>query len=216
MSSENTEIRLQIYNDLREQIFKGSLKNGMRLIETRLAQKYHVNKAHVRSVLLELQKQGLVQHIPMKGFVVIGVSKADLLEVAKIREMLESAIFDDFLKRASDEDLSEVMLYTKRKIAFLQAELKQEAHKETLATFDKIYSCTSYQRMAHMLIEYREYINIMIQLAFDMPDDVEKTIQNSTLLYHVFEKRDYELCKKWVEIRYENLVFKINHSSVFQ
>ena len=216
MNSENSEIRLRIYNDVREQIFTRKLKNGTRLVETRLAQEYHVNKAHIRSVLLELEKQGLVQHIPMKGFVVVGVSKADLLEIAKIREMLESAIFDDFLKRASNEDLAEVMLYTKRKIAFLKEDLKQEAHKETLATFDKLYSCTSYQRMAHMLLEYREYISIMIQLAFDMPDDVEKTIQNSTLLYHVFEKRDYELCKKWIQIRYQNLVFKINHSSIFQ
>ena len=108
------------------------------------------------------------------------------------------------------------MLFTKRKIAFLKSELKSEAHKETLATFDKIYECTVYHRMAQMLTEYRDYINLMIQLSFDMPDDIQKTIHNSQLLYKVFETRDYNLCKEWIHIRYSNLVLaKIGQSSFF-
>ena len=151
----------------------------------------------------------------MKGFQVLGISRTDLLEIAKIREMLESAIFEDFLERATDSDLNSVMLFTKRKIAFLKSELKSEAHKETLATFDKIYECTVYHRMAQMLTEYRDYINLMIQLSFDMPDDIQKTIHNSQLLYKVFETRDYNLCKEWIHIRYSNLVYKIGQSSFF-
>ena len=178
MNSNNSDIRNQIYNDLRDQIFKRELHRGDRLIETQIAAQYHVNKRHVRDVLMELQKQQLVNYIPMKGFQVLGISRSDLLEIAKIREMLESAIFEDFLSRATDDDIAAVMLFTKRKIAFLKAELKDEAHKETIATFDKIYTCTIYHRMAQMLNEYRDYINIMIQLAFDMPDDIQKTIHN--------------------------------------
>lgn len=216
MNLHHSDIRNQIYTDLRDQIFKRELHRGDRLIETQIAEQYHINKRHVRDVLIELQKQRLVNYIPMKGFQVLGISRSDLLEIAKIREMLESAIFEDFLSRATDDDIAAVMLFTKRKIAFLQAQLKEEAHKETMATFDKIYECTAYHRMAQMLNEYRDYINIMIQLAFDMPDDIQKTIHNSTLLYRVFETRDYNLCKEWIHIRYSNLVLKIKNSTLFE
>lgn len=215
MSENKNEIRKRIYADLRSQIFKGEFKQGDRLVETQIADRYQVNKAHVREVLKELEGQGLVRHIPMKGFVASGISREDLLEIAKIRELLESAIFEDFLAHAAEDDIQEVMQLTRRKIVFLQAGLKADAHKETVATFEKIYSCTAYRRMAIMLQELRDYINLMIQLAFDLPDDTEKTIRNSQLLYELLETRDYELCKKWIHIRYTNLVEKITANEKF-
>lgn len=216
MNSQKSDIRNQIYTDLRNQIFKRELHRGDRLVETQIAASYNINKRYVHDVLMELEQQQLVRYIPMKGFLVQGISRSDLLEIAKIREMLESAIFEDFLLRAKGEDLDAVMLFTKRKIAFLQAGLKEEAHKETTATFDRIYECTVYRRMAQLLNQYRDYIDIMIRLAFDMPDDIEKTIHNSQLLYQVFENRDYGLCKEWIHIRYSNLVQKIKNSSLYE
>ena len=104
MTLQKSDIRTQIYNDLREQIFTKKL-NRERLVETQIAEQYHVNKRHVREVLIKLQEQKLVLYIPMKGFQVLGISRTDLLEIAK-REMLESAIFEDFLERATDSDLN--------------------------------------------------------------------------------------------------------------
>ncbi len=212
MAKNKTEIRQRIYSDLRRQIFSGGLRCGQRLVETRIAEEYGVNKAHVREVLQQLQGDGLVEHTAMKGFFVLGVSRQDLLEIAKIREMLEKAIFEDFLANASQNDLDEVKLLTQRKIALLQAGLKNEAFKETSATFDKIYACTSYRRMVVMLRQYREYIDLMITKAFDLPDDVDKTIRNSNLLYQVLDRRDYDLAREWIHIRYLNAVYKIEHS----
>ena len=49
---------------------------------------------------------------------------------------------------------------------------------------------------------------MMIHQAFEGPDDVSMTIQNSTLLYEVLEKRDIEMVKQWTHIRYQNAVNK--------
>ncbi|GEM_PF-2037704 len=212
MAVNNNQIRDKIYNDLRSQIFNNELQYGDRLVESQIAEFYHVNKAHVREVLLLLQADDLVEHIPMKGFVVLGISREDLLEIAKIREMLESAIFEDFLANASDEDLEEGKRLTKRKIAFLEAGLKEDAFKETCAFFTKVYECTSYHHMVTMLRRYRDYIDFMITQAFDLPDDVTKTIKNSNFLYEVLDKRDYQMAQEWIHIRYVNIVYKISQS----
>ncbi|MBT9775224.1 GntR family transcriptional regulator [Clostridium sp. MCC353] len=199
-----------IYQDLRRQIINNTLHRDQRLVETQLANKYNVNKFHVNKALQMLERDHLVKHVDMKGYFVVGIDKNDMYEIAKIREMLENAIISDFLINASQEEIEEVKLFTQRKIAFLKAGLKGEAFKETSATFDVIYSCSPYHRMVEMLTKYKEYIDVMITKAFDGPDDVNKTIENSTLLYHVFDKRDCELLQKWIHIRYLNAVNKID------
>ena len=98
----------------------------------------------------------------------------------------------------------------------LRAGLKAEAHKETLATFETVYANTSYQRMVNILRMYREYVDLMILQAFECPEDVSMTIQNSTLLYEVLEKRDIEMAKQWTHIRYQNAVNKAKLSRSYR
>jgi hypothetical protein len=96
----------------------------------------------------------------------------------------------------------------------LKSDLKEEAFKETVATFNIIYAATSYHRMVKMLRQYQEYIDLMIIKAFDSPKDISKTIQNSTLLYEVLDKRDFALAQKWIDIRYKNAIAKISASEI--
>lgn len=213
MKKKNAQIQDDIYANLRSMIFSGALKDGDRLVETRIAAQYQINKSHVHEVLQMLQADKLIKYVPMRGFIVLGITCEDLFEIAKIREVLESAIFEDFLANAREPEIAECKRLTKRKIAFLQAGLKEEAFNETCAFFEQIYSCTKYWRMVAMLRQYRDYIDIMINKAFDLPDDVAKTIENSTLLYNVLDRRDYVLAQKWIKIRYDNMVEKIRFAS---
>ena len=208
MVQKRTQVRQQIYAYLREKIISGAFARGQRLVETQIAAEYGVNKANVHEVLLALQKDELVRYEPMKGFYVQGIFREDLLEIAKIREVLENAIFEDFLANAPQEEVDKAKLFTQRKIALLRAGLKAEAHKETLATFETVYANTVYQRIVGILRMYREYVDLMIIQAFERPEDVSMTIQNSTLLYEVLDKRDFELAKRWTSIRYQNAVKK--------
>lgn len=216
MDSRKTELRQRIYTELKEKIISGAFLRNQRLVETQIAAEYGINKANIHEVLLMLQKEELVRYEPMKGFYVQGIFREDLLEIAKIREVLENAIFENFLENADQEEVDKAMLFTQRKIALLRAGLKTEAHKETLATFETVYANTSYQRMVNILRMYREYVDLMISQAFERPEDVSMTIKNSTLLYEVLEKRDFELAKQWTHIRYQNAVKKAKLSRSYQ
>lgn len=210
MSLKKSRERMRIYQDLRTKIFNGELVPNQKLVEISLAKEYGVNKIHIHEALTMLENDGLVEYEPMKGFKVLGIQKKDLAEIAKIREVLELALFEEFLRDASDQDIEDCKLLTERKIAFLKAGLKQEAFKETTATFEKIYSCSAMRRIVKMLATYREYISIMITNAFESPDDVSRTIDNSTLLYNVLNTRNYNLAVKWIRIRYDNAITKLN------
>ena len=216
MTLKRVELRQRIYTEIKENIICGKYVRGQRLIETQIATEYGVNKANIHEILLMLQKEELVRYEPMKGFSVQGIFREDIQEIAKIREVLENAIFEDFLTNADQTAVDQAKLFTQRKIALLKAGLKEEAHKETLSTFEIVYANTSYQRMVNILRMYREYVDLMIHQAFEGPDDVSMTIQNSTLLYEVLEKRDLEMVKQWTHIRYQNAVNKAKLSKSFQ
>ena len=215
MHATSSKIRDTIYSNIRRQIISGELHRGQRLVETQIAAQYDVNKAHVRDVLQTLQGDMLVEYVPMKGFFVLGISKEDLQEFAKIREMLESAIYEEFLENAEEEDIEIVKRYTKRKIALIQAGMQEESLPETRATYEHIYGRSPYRHMVSIMRIYQEYVDLMIELAVDGPEDRAKTIKNSTLLYQVFDTRDCELAKRWIHIRYENAVRKIQTSSIY-
>nr|WP_325229797.1 GntR family transcriptional regulator [uncultured Oscillibacter sp.] len=216
MESKRLELRQQIYTELKEKIISGSFVRNQRLVETQIAAEYGINKANIHDILLMLQKDELVRYEPMKGFYVQGIFREDLLEIAKIREVLENAIFEDFLENAAQDEVEKAKLFTQRKIALLRAGLKAEAHKETLDTFETVYANTSYQRMVNILRMYCEYVDLMILQAFECPEDVSMTIQNSTLLHEVLEKRDIELAKQWTHIRYQNAVNKAKLSRSYR
>lgn len=212
---DNAKIRETIYSDLKKKIISGELPRGQRLVETQIAAAYSVNKSHVREVLHALQSDMLVDYVQMKGFYVLGISKEDLQEFAKIREMLESAIFEDFLSNAGEEDMEAVKRFTMRKAALIKAGMYDESLPETRSTFERIYACTSYHHMVSIMRTYQEYVDLMIALAVETPEDREKTINNTMLLYKVFETRSYELAKNWIHIRYENAVSKIQSSRLY-
>ena len=216
MELKKAALRQMIYTELKTQIIRGDFVRNQRLVETQIASKYGINKANIHEILLMLQKDELVRYEPMKGFFVQGVFREDLFEIAKMREVLEYAIFEDFLLNAEQDAVDTAKLLTQRKIAFLRAGLKSEAHKETRATFEIVYANTSYQRMVNILRTYREYVDLMILQAFEGPEDVSMTIKNSTLLYEVLDKRNVDLAKQWTHIRYQNAVNKAKLSRSYR
>jgi DNA-binding GntR family transcriptional regulator len=211
MEIENNEQRKVIYDELKSKIINKVLTRGTRLVASKIASEYNVNKIHVNSVFQALLSEGLVEHISMKGYVVIGLNNDDMLEIAKIREMLELAIFDNFFDKADSTDIEEVKRLVKRKVLFLENDLKEDAVQETKDFFDKVYQRSTYNRIVQMLQQYAEYINLMINESFELPEDLEKSIVNSKLLYEALDKRSHDDIVLWIRNRYDNLVDRITN-----
>lgn len=211
MNINKQEIKNTIYNDIRKHIFDRTLVKGDRLVESRIAETYQVNKIHVKTALQQLELDGLISHIPMKGYVVIGINYNSMREIAKIRQILETAILERFLEEGSDEDIDEAARLTKKKIIFLENSMKEEAVTETKSFFTKLYSCSPYHRMTELLKQYDIYINEMIRTSFDRDEDRLLSIQNSKILYQALNERNIDLIHQWAEVRFNKLVKKIDY-----
>jgi DNA-binding GntR family transcriptional regulator len=97
-----------VVDRLRVDILDGSLAPGDRLIETQLAAHYAVGRAAIRSALLELDTEGLVEREENRGASVRRVSIAEAIEITEVRAALEGLIARYAAERATKLEKSEL------------------------------------------------------------------------------------------------------------
>ncbi|MDX6533769.1 MAG: hypothetical protein QOF68_1513 [Gaiellales bacterium] len=78
-----------VANFLREEIYRGGLVPGQRLLELELCEQLEVSRAPVREALLALQRDGLVDMRPHRGGTVAMFTDDDIVEIYELRRLLD-------------------------------------------------------------------------------------------------------------------------------
>lgn len=75
---------------LRSDILTGGLGPGDQVVQELLAERYGVSRVPIREALKTLESEGQVVYHPHRGYFVAELSVADLLEVYRLRALLEA------------------------------------------------------------------------------------------------------------------------------
>lgn len=90
VASRRQSLREQVLQDVRAEIVSGRVEAGHVYSVPGLAADLGVSTTPVREALLELHRQGLLTTLPNRGFQVVVPSTAELLDMLKLRELLET------------------------------------------------------------------------------------------------------------------------------
>lgn len=91
--------------ELRRAIGTGELAPGQQVLQDALAERYGVSRVPLREALKVLEAEGQVSYVPHRGYFVAELSLADLLEVYRLRELLEGEAVRVGVPRLTEEDL---------------------------------------------------------------------------------------------------------------
>jgi len=80
-----------VYEKLRRMVLLGELRPGAMLVAQEIADWFGVSSVPVREAIQRLKNEGLIENAPHARAVVKGMSKADALEIAEMRLLLEPA-----------------------------------------------------------------------------------------------------------------------------
>ena len=105
----DNSIREQVIRAVQQAILDGVLSPGRRLIEAELTTLTGVSRTSVREALRHLQAVGLVEEAPKRGLRVAVLSAEDVEHIYEIRSALEPLATELFVKRASDEQVRELV-----------------------------------------------------------------------------------------------------------
>jgi DNA-binding GntR family transcriptional regulator len=90
---------------LRRAIATGELPPGQQIRQEALAEAYGVSRVPLREALKILEGEGQVTYEPHRGYFVTELSVTDLIEVYRIRTLLESEAVRVGVPRLSEEDI---------------------------------------------------------------------------------------------------------------
>ena len=96
----------QVYNSIKQMIFKGIFKPGDLIVESKLAEKFNVSRSPVREAVRSLEMEGLLTIDEKSRITVYQPTTKDVEEIYVCREQLESLAAKLCCENAAEDELA--------------------------------------------------------------------------------------------------------------
>lgn len=181
-------LREQVGDALRAALIVGDLRPGYLYSVPTLAEQFRVSATPVREAMLDLAKEGLVEPVRNKGFLVRELLESDLDEITDLRTLIEVPTVVSVAKTATPEQLEALRPLTAAieecaaagdLIAYLEADQRFHLELLALAGNERLVEVVRYLRtnarlygLAELLeggrlgataVEHRELLDAMLR-----------------------------------------------------
>lgn len=108
--SRNAKLNLRnrVFQSLEQDILNGKYPSGTNLTEKDLCEEFGVSRTPLREALCQLELEGLVECIPNKGAVVLGISEQDVNDIYTIKLTLDGLAARLAAERITPEELTDL------------------------------------------------------------------------------------------------------------
>ena len=206
----------KVYDELADAILSGKYKKGDALTEAALSSAFGASRTPVRSALHRLAEEGLVEVVPNRGAVVIGVTAEDLIDIYRIRMRLEglaSAIAAEKMSEESKKKLLENVELSE----FYIAKKDCEHFKELDTDFHRIiYRATESRTLERILSDLHRNSKAYRKLSLTVPGRATKTAEeHKGILGAILSgdaKKAEELTFAHIEHALDNILIAMEHT----
>lgn len=94
----------EIYQEIFDAILSFKLRPGTRLTEGNLSKIFNVGRTTIRSALLRLSQDHIIEIKPNKGAFIASPSVKQAIDILEARKLIEVAIVKDVIKNATQSD----------------------------------------------------------------------------------------------------------------
>lgn len=105
---DTTGLRNQIEDQIRQAILDGHLKPGERLVESAIAEQLQLSRAPVREALSALEREGIIDYLPRRGYFVVEFTPKDIEEIYSLRLLLEIGALRRAIHQFSEADIQKM------------------------------------------------------------------------------------------------------------
>lgn len=108
--------------ELRKAILHGDIPPGTQLVQEEIAANFQLSRVPVREALRLLEGEGHVVYRPRRGYVVAELDHADLVEITRLRELLEADAVRRAMARPGTCDVAAMRRYLGEMDAAIEAQ----------------------------------------------------------------------------------------------
>lgn len=198
---------------LEEEILSGKLVAGTSLTEQSLSKRLGVSRTPVRAALHTLAEEGLIDLVPNRGAVVVGVTREDLVDIYQIRMRLEGLASATAAVRISGEDLAALRESVELSEFYIRKN-DTEHLKELDTQFHAIIYRASGNRMLNKtLSELHRNITAYRKMSLSVPGRLERSVREHREILEAIEARDSEradrLTSRHIAAALENMLLTV-------
>lgn len=207
MVTELTDLRLVVYNKIKQAILNRDLQSGMKLTVEDLTKRFGVSPTPVKEALIALEKEGLVENIPRRGAFVSVLTLKDVEELYTIRESLEGLCGRRISEKIDDASIVELnnVINDSERYAKVNDFLKYE---EADRNFHKMMrELTGDKRLTYFLSMLEEQLRLVLPIVNTLPGRLESSLQEHKKILQNLEKRNIQnvefYCKEHIRLEKE-------------
>ena len=196
IDNKTASLEEQVTATLESEILTGKLASGTALTEQSLSVRLGVSRTPIRAALHTLAEEGLINLVPNRGAVVVGVTRDDLIDIYKIRMRLEGLASALAAERISREDLA--TLRESVELAEFYISRNDTEHLKELDTqFHAIIYRASGNRMLNKtLSELHRNITSYRKMSLAVPGRLERSVGEHREILAAIEAGDVERADK--------------------
>ncbi len=172
---------------LREAILSGLLEAGQVLRQEELAATLGISRMPIREALRQLESEGLVRHLPRRGFVVANLTARDMSEIHELRVLLEA-----YAMRLAVPRLDERRLHRLERLHHMMH--REGARADALETFYRtLYEAAERPRLLRAIMQLRAEVARYLR--------AKRTPYAShphTKLIHILRRRDGRAAQRFM------------------
>lgn len=194
-TDNSSSLRIRVFNAIEDAILNGEYKEGESLNELKLSSELGVSRTPVREALMQLELEGLVNNIPNKGAVVVGVSEKDIEDVYAIRMSIEGLAAKLCAEKITDDELKAL-----EKIVDLQEFYLIKNNTEQIWKLDGdfhkiIYESSRSRPLRYMLSNFHNYIKSARDISIQTAGRAEKTVAEHKAILEAIRSKNGPLAE---------------------
>lgn len=177
---------------LRDDIRAGRLAPGDQVVQEALAERYGVSRVPLREALKTLETEGQVVYHPHRGYFIAELSVADLMEVYRLREILEAEAIRAAVPLLGEDDVDT--------LAEMALDIDEAAERGDLTEVTArnrrfhfaLYDAAGMPRLSRLLRQLWEATEAYRSLYFQEPVNRTRVAKEHAAMVKALRARDAE------------------------
>jgi len=214
--SEKIVTRDKVYSILSKAIFRGDLKPGQRLVESKLAKLMKVSRTPIREAIIELGQKGLVVPSPPKGVKVAPLpTMKDLTEFYDIRGVLRGLAAKKATKNITIKEITRLEENITKMEALLLGKSIKRIAKLNIEFHQIIERCCKGKELILLLDNLQKRSRESFSVIISKRDRQKEAIQEHKAIVVALNKKDGILVEKLMKKHAENAKKALEKEIIF-
>lgn len=207
MERELLDLRLTIYDRLKQAILNRELPSGVKLTVEDLTKRFNVSPTPIKEALIALEKEGLVENIPRRGAFVSMITLKDVEEIYSLREVLEGLCGKRLAEKIDDTGIA--------KLNNILADSERYAKANDFLGYEEadrnfhlaLRELTDDRRVIHYLSMLEGQLRLVVPIVNTLPGRLESSLQEHKKILQNLERRNIQnvefYCKEHMRLEKE-------------